>query len=112
MTRVTADSNIYISALNFGGIPDEVITLARTGWIVIAVSEPIMDEVSHVLRDKFQWTEEAIQVARSNILDLAEHVVPTERVSAIDEDPADNRILECALTSASDYLVTGDKAPS
>jgi len=109
MIRVTADSNIYISALNFGGPPDELLTLARAGWIVVAVSDPILDEISHVLRDKFAWTEDAIQLARSNILDWAQHVVPAERVNAIDEDPTDNRILECAVASLSDYLVTGDK---
>jgi hypothetical protein len=29
--RVTADSNIYISALHFGGPPDDFLNLARAG---------------------------------------------------------------------------------
>jgi predicted nucleic acid-binding protein len=30
-------------------------------------------------------------------------------VEAVKEDPADNRILECAQAGRSDYIVTGDK---
>lgn len=31
------------------------------------------------------------------------------RLDVVTEDPADNRILECAVTAGSDYIVTGDK---
>jgi predicted nucleic acid-binding protein len=30
-------------------------------------------------------------------------------LDVIKEDPPDNRILECASTACSDYIVTGDK---
>jgi predicted nucleic acid-binding protein len=32
-----------------------------------------------------------------------------QRIDAVKEDPTDNRILECAAASGSDYLVSGDK---
>jgi predicted nucleic acid-binding protein len=32
--RIVADTNVYISALNFAGTPDEVLTLGRVGAIV------------------------------------------------------------------------------
>ena len=37
MIRVTADSNIYISALHFGGPPDEFLDLARSGIIELTI---------------------------------------------------------------------------
>jgi predicted nucleic acid-binding protein len=46
------DSNIYISAMNFGGAPDELLDMARNGDIVLAISDPIVEEVPHVLHDK------------------------------------------------------------
>jgi predicted nucleic acid-binding protein len=49
--RVTADSNIYISAMNFGGAPDKLLDMARHGDIVLAISDPIVEELTHVLRD-------------------------------------------------------------
>lgn len=57
MIRVTADSNIYISALHFGGAPDKFLDLARTGVIHLSISDDILAEVTRVLRDKFGWSK-------------------------------------------------------
>jgi predicted nucleic acid-binding protein len=39
---------------------------------------------------------------------IARKVAPTESVDVVREDPADNRILECAAEARSDYIVSGD----
>ena len=44
MLRVVADTNVYISALNFGGMPDQVLALVRRGLIAVFVSKPILEE--------------------------------------------------------------------
>jgi predicted nucleic acid-binding protein len=54
--RVTADSNIYVSALHFGGPPDDFLNFARAGSIHLTISDEIIDEVTRVLRVKFQWS--------------------------------------------------------
>jgi len=48
--RVGADTNVYISALNFGGVPDQVLALARRGLIAMFVSKPILEEIEGVLK--------------------------------------------------------------
>jgi uncharacterized protein len=107
--RVTADTNIFISGLNFAGIPRRVLNLAESGAIRMIVSEDILDEVRRVLRrEKFAWPEARIDSALTQILRFCEHVEPSESVQVIAEDPTDDRILECAVASRSDYLVTGD----
>jgi hypothetical protein len=50
--RVTLDSNAYISALQFGGRAIRLFRMALEGSIEIAVSEPILDEVSRVTTDE------------------------------------------------------------
>jgi putative PIN family toxin of toxin-antitoxin system len=107
--RVTADSNIYISALLFGGPPDDLLTLAREGKIHLSISDDILDEVARVLGEKFGWTPQAVDLARARIGDFTEKVVPLQRVEAVKEDPTDNRIIECALEGRSEYLITRDK---
>ena len=109
MVRITADSNIYISALNFGGVPDQVLDLARGGAIQLAISQAILDEVSRVLGMKFGWTSGAIEMAREQILGFVERVEPVNRIDVVQEDPTDNRILECADAAGSEYIVTGDR---
>lgn len=109
MASVTADTNIYVSALNFGGVPDRVLDLARAGAIRLAISDAIWEELAGVLRTKFGWSEEAIRIAGDRIGDFTEHVDPAQPVYVVTEDPADNRILECALAAGSDTIVTGDR---
>jgi len=108
MLRVTADSNIYISAMNFGGAPDKLLDMARNGDIVLAISDPILEEVTHVLCDKFGWSDEAIKLAQARIADFTEKVQPRRAIDVVKEDPSDNRILECAEAGGSEFIVTGD----
>ena len=48
MRSVTLDSNVYISALQFGGKPMQLLDMAINGEIEIAVSQPIITEVGRV----------------------------------------------------------------
>ena len=107
--RVTADTNVIISGLNFSGNPRRILNLAEAGVIHLAVSDAILDEVASVLcREKFGWPEAEIEWALNQISRFAEYVEPKQRIDVITEDPTDNRILECAAASGSEYLVTGD----
>lgn len=64
MLRVVADTNIYISALNFGGMPERLLRLAEAGAVRLVTSDAILEEVAKVLRDeKFAWAEERIAEA-------------------------------------------------
>lgn len=109
MLRVTADTNIFISGLNFAGIPRRILNLAESGAICLAVSDEILDEVTRVLRrEKFGWPEVEIERAIAQISRFTKHVESKQRIDAIAEDPTDDRILECAVASRSEYLVTGD----
>ena len=110
MLRVTADTNVFISGLNFRGNPRRVLEMAEEGQIHLAVSDDILEEIDRVLRrEKFGWPDAEILRALTQISRFTEHVEPKQRIDVITEDPTDNRILECAAASGSEYLVTGDK---
>ena len=106
---VVLDTNIYISAMLFGGKPEEIMQLSRAGEIHLVISEAILKEVAEVLRRKFNWQNWQVSEAMNEIRSLAVLVTPHEVVSVIKEDPADNRILECALECQADYIVSGDE---
>ncbi|MFZ0589230.1 MAG: putative toxin-antitoxin system toxin component, PIN family [Bryobacteraceae bacterium] len=109
MVRVTVDSNIWISSFNFRGKPRKLIDLAEEGAFQIQISEPIVVEVLRVLKGKFEWHDDILHGAEADMNDASHKVVPQVAVDAVRDDPDDNRILECALESKSDYIVTGDK---
>ena len=68
MVSVTLDSNVYISALNYGGPPLRLLNLAREGMIRLDVSDAILEEFAGVLRDKFRWSDEDIADAQHEIM--------------------------------------------
>jgi putative PIN family toxin of toxin-antitoxin system len=102
------DSNIYISALLFGGKPREVIALAENRLLDIYSSEPIKNEVEGVLRHKFRWSKERVAAAASYLWSLSHPVDPQCSVSDC-PDPDDNRVLECAIEAKAAFIVTGDE---
>jgi uncharacterized protein len=106
---VTADTNVYISALQFDGRPDQLLRLARQGLMRLAVSEPILAEVRRVLGEKFRRPPDEVAEADRLIRGFADVVQPTRQLAVGTEDPDDDRILECAVAAGAHVLVSGDK---
>jgi uncharacterized protein len=108
--RVAPDTNIYVSALNFGGVPERFLRVAEAGIIQVVTSDAILAELTNVLRgQKFLWPEDEISRALRQLARFTEHVQPTRTLNVIQEDPADNRILECAKAGDVDYIISGDR---
>jgi putative PIN family toxin of toxin-antitoxin system len=78
------------------------------GEINLIVSQPIIDEMTDVPARKFDATPEELAEARENVTQAARTVKPAVELDVIKDDPSDNRILECAVSARSDYIVTGD----
>lgn len=108
MRRVTADSNILVSALQFGGKPLALLDMAQEGRIELAISNDILTETLRVLRAKFQRPVEWLEQAEHHLRTITKHVSPAERVDVVTADPDDNRVLECAAVADSEVIVSGD----
>jgi putative PIN family toxin of toxin-antitoxin system len=107
--RVVADSNVYVSAIVFGGKPMTLLDLADEGDIELFVSDPILSETVRILRDKFQRTTEQLEADRMHLATITRSVTPTETLIVVSLDPDDDRILECAVAVGATTIVTGDK---
>jgi putative PIN family toxin of toxin-antitoxin system len=107
MLRVVIDTNVIISALNFGGNPKAVLELARKGRIRNATSPFIISEIERVLTRKFGWQMEVTEEVINDIQGFSHVINPPETIGII-KNRSDNRILECALAGGADYLLSGD----
>src|SRR5437868_128823 len=103
----TLDANVYISALEFGGIGARFIGMGRAGMVRIDSCDAILDETIGVLRDKFGWDGYRLQFARHELARLANVVVPKRTLNAV-VDPDDNRVIECAVEAGSEFILTSD----
>lgn len=108
--RLVLDSNVIISAIISDGKPREILKMALKGRAQIVLSEPILKEIEKVLvRPKIGFSEAALEMVIWELIDIAEIVdYQGEKINAISDDPPDNRILECALAGAADFIISGD----
>ena len=109
MLKITADTNTLISSIISKGNEFELLKLAHKGKIEIVLSPQILKEFRDVIsRTKFGFSEEQIDNAFKEVLNIATIVVPSIKLDIIKEDPSDNKILECAEAGNADYIVSGD----
>jgi putative PIN family toxin of toxin-antitoxin system len=107
--RVVFDSNIYISALIFpGGRADKAILRILGGEDELIISRAIIKEVLSVLAEKFSRDREALSHVAVILGELGRIVKPDMTLHVLKDDP-DNRILECAVSSDADAIITGDE---
>jgi putative PIN family toxin of toxin-antitoxin system len=107
--RVVLDSNVLISAVVFGGKPRRILQSIIRGKVGLAVSEVILEEVTAVLAGrKFQFPSRVVHAVLTEIRSMSELVDPRVRTNEIKKDPDDNGVLECAVESKADYIVSGD----
>ena len=111
MVKVVADTNIYISALFWHGNPYKFIHLCFERKAKLVISRQIIDELERILLTdgKFEMPREDVALYSEIILSCAELVSPNFTLNVIIKDPADDRILECAVEGGVDYLVSGNK---
>lgn len=108
MKRVVADTNVLVSALQFGGKPKQLLDLATDGQVDLAISEAIVAETLRVLSDKFDRTPEWLVETDRQLRVITRLVTPTESIRTIAADPTDDRILECAVAAEAEVIISGD----
>ena len=107
--RIVIDSNVWISALVFGGKPRHIFERVITeGWTII-VSEEIFTEVRRTLNDKFDDYVDDFAIFQAVLQPYTTKVqLGSVKVSAC-RDQDDNRVIETALIGNSSHIITGDK---
>ncbi len=111
MIPVVIDTNIFLSALLFGGTPGKLISLWKSGKIQPQVNKNTVAELLRVLAyPKFKLTENEIQyLLYVEILPFCK-VVPTKSGPVIiSEDSSDDMFLRCCDVSNAKALISGDR---
>lgn len=107
--KVVFDTNIFISAILFGGNPLRCLELSREGKIIVVTSKAILLELAEKMNKKFDWGEEEVRDLIEGIAKFAEILEPKEKIDLIKKDPSDNRVLEVAKEAQADFIISGDK---
>lgn len=107
--RVVVDSNVWISALVFGGNPRRVFErIVKEGYTLI-VSEEIITETRRILTAKFgDFADDFEDLILALQLRLVYVRLGAVQVQA-SRDPDDNVVLETAILGEAAYIISGDK---
>lgn len=103
------DSNVLISSFFWRGNEYEILRKALEGKFELLISGAILAEIENVLDKKFGVQAGRIKETVKLIIANSTVIEPKSRLNVIRDDESDNRILECAVEGAADYIVTGDK---
>ena len=107
--RVGADTNIFISALVFGGLPGSFLDLAFLRSFQLVTSPVLLHKLDEKLRLKFALPADDADRVRAKLESAALVVEPNLALTVITDDPDDDRVLECAVAGSVDYIVSGDR---
>lgn len=106
--RVLLDTNVFVSAVLFGGAPHECLRRGLAGEFELVTGLALLDELERTLRDRFGLSSEAVSFARGD-LELAAEMVAPRRIDPVCRDPGDDVVLAVAKEGRADHLVTGDR---
>jgi putative PIN family toxin of toxin-antitoxin system len=108
--RVVIDTNIFVSSF-FGGNPRKIVDLWKSGQLTLCLSKPIVHEYVEVLKRLGLQNERELD----ELLGLFAHgfhilfSAKTPELNVVEEDPDDNKFIECAVALKCTFVISGDK---
>jgi putative PIN family toxin of toxin-antitoxin system len=111
---IVLDTNVIISALlSPSGPPAEIINHWEADRFEVVTSPPLLSELERVLQyprvqKHLSRSPDEIAAFTNRFRTVATVVEPQLSLEVIKDDPADNRVLECALVGGAAYIVSGN----
>lgn len=111
--RAFLDTNVWISAYVFTGNEKEIVRKAINGEFSPIISDQVIGEFIRIIRDKFGFPKRSVFDAVSEMIQISEiseiaEIHDTKDIGLRDKD--DTAIVNAALVSKCEFLVTGDKS--
>ena len=112
--KVVIDTNVWLSALLWGGQPSLIIQLIEQKQIQAISSENILTELTDILQkpklqkrlDRLKITADAVVIIAKRLMTLVvieEVIIPELR------DPKDQMVLATAISGDAQIVISGDK---
>lgn len=112
--KVTADTNVLVSATFWKGASDKIISKAETKEMQLILSKDIIREYMSVLeydeiKNKIKDKNLEMKLTLRKIISISKNVEPKTKLNIIKDDPDDDKILECAKAGKVNYIISNDR---
>lgn len=106
--RVVLDTNILVSGIFWGGIPNKILEEWVSEKFELLLSEDILKEYERVLFKISKGKKD--QLVNQWLLFIAENslIVNVKNRFKLSVDPDDDKFIECAVAGNAKYIVSGD----
>ena len=108
-TVIVIDSNVWISALIFGGNPGKILKLFVDNKVEVVMSEEIITELRRIIINKFPLFVNSLNLLEASLRKDTVFVQLGSITIDASRDVDDNRILETAYIGKAKYIISGDK---
>ncbi len=114
MIKITADTNVLISATFWKGSSHKIMEMVERKELILILSHAIIEEYEGVLhydeiQKKIKHRNLEMHLTIQKIISLSKIVEPSEEIKIVEDDPDDNAIVECAVEGNVDYILSQDK---
>jgi uncharacterized protein len=112
--RVVLDTNVWLSGLLWGGIPDRILQQVEAGTIQAIISEDILDELARTLtRPKLQKRLSQLGLEVDAVMAAVRRVVIIVVANPVQvpdlRDPKDEIIIAAAISGCAKFIISGDQ---
>ena len=112
--NVVLDTNVIISALlSSKGAPAQIIQRWEAGEFLVVTSQTLVTELKQTLA--YPRVRKYLKLSSDDIEKFIEHlnvvaivVTPQSMLKVVEQDPDDDRVIECAVAGKASYIVSGD----
>ena len=108
--KITVDTNFLISATQWSySVSHKLLRRLIEDNHEIFTTNETLSEFAEILDRDFKYEKEEIRDKVEKLIAVVKIVQVEDKINLIKRDPDDNVIIECALASLSDYVITYDK---
>ncbi len=108
--KIVLDTNFLVSATQWDySVSHKLLEKLIRNNVDMFITKEILEEFAEVLKRDFLYSEEETSNLIEIIIQLFIIVNPSKKIDIVKDDPDDNKILECALESGAEYIISYDK---
>ena len=112
--NVVLDTNVIVSTLlSPKGAPAQIIQRWEAGEFLVIISQTLITELEQTLA--YPRVRKYLKLSSDDIEKFIEHlnvvaivVTPQSVLKVVEQDPDDDRVIECAVAGKASYIVSGD----
>jgi len=108
--KIVVDTNFLISATQWDySVSHKLLKKLIINNTEIFTTKEILDEFAEVLKRDFLYNKEDTKNIVEKSLQFLTLITPNKKVDVVKDDPDDNKIIECAIESGAEYILSYDK---